>query len=263
MCSIQHLLMQKTLIYEGSNITKGQLLAMLMAHTLKHHVSGVALKEMLEMLNIIAPGCVPNTMWYLNKTFFNLADKAQIHYYCPECLFFLGQNPPERCSECNCVINQNQCLQDNFFFLVMPLSCQIKNLLQQPNIYHALRSHFNSDDLIGDIQTGKEYQNPKLSDFVENTKNITLSFNCDVSPVFKSSRYSIWPILCTINELPLEERGNNVMLHTFRFGSKKPRVDTYFSPFVEDLQQCYTDGVEWQDQYGIQHTTKVCPLICV
>ncbi|XP_035768957.1 uncharacterized protein LOC118455117 [Neolamprologus brichardi] len=59
-----------------------------------------------------------------------------------------------------------------------------------------LGKHFTRDDSFSDVHTGNEYKNERQDG------SITLTFNCDGSPVFSSSKYSIWPILCTINELP-------------------------------------------------------------
>ncbi|MGH0131319.1 UNVERIFIED_CONTAM: hypothetical protein FKN15_045543 [Acipenser sinensis] len=148
-----------------------------------------------------------------------------------------------------------------FLFGTVPYYCypppQLKNILRQTS----LRSNFRPDADTCDINTGNLYK--EQGEFVENQDNITVSFNCDGSPVFKSSQYSIWPFLCTMNELTLKDRRSNVVLHTLWFGRQKPRTDTYLTPFVSELQSLHTDGFVWLDKNGQQHTSRVHALICV
>ncbi|KAF3851943.1 hypothetical protein F7725_005298 [Dissostichus mawsoni] len=46
----------------------------------------------------------------------------------------------------------------------------------------------------------------------------SLTLNCDGVPVFKSSLYSIWPLLGIVNELPYPVRKENVLLFGLWFG---------------------------------------------
>ncbi len=41
---------------------------------------------------------------------------------------------------------------------------------------------------------------------MSNPANLSLLWNTDGVPIFKSSNYSIWPLYFTINELPYEHR---------------------------------------------------------
>lgn len=60
--------------------------------------------------------------------------------------------------------------------------------------------------------------------FVNNKDNVSITFNIDGAPVFKSSKGSIWPIQFICNKLPPEVRvqPNNVMLAGLWFGKKHP-----------------------------------------
>lgn len=58
----------------------------------------------------------------------------------------------------------------------------------------------------GDIYDGIVYQNLVHSGFLSNEHNISLIFNTDGVPVFRSSSFSMWPILLLVNELPYRMR---------------------------------------------------------
>jgi len=61
---------------------------------------------------------------------------------------------------------------------------------------------------------------------------LTLTFNCDGVPVFKSSSFSIWPILCTVNELPPNIRADHILMAGLWFGAGKPDMNVFLQPFI-------------------------------
>lgn len=93
---------------------------------------------------------------------------------------------------------------------------------------------------------------------------LSLTFNCDGVPVFQSSKFSIWPILCCVNEIPPESRDKHVLLCALWFGAKKPDMTCYFQPFVEECANLSQAGFEWQhpSDQSWRHV-KVHPLCCV
>lgn len=98
-------------------------------------------------------------------------------------------------------------------------------------------------DVITDLCDGKMYKHLKtVSDSF-----VSLSFNCDGVPVFKSSKFSIWPLLCSVNELPPEERDKHVLLCALWFGSSKPTMTSFLKPFVEECKSLSKTGLSWHD----------------
>lgn len=60
---------------------------------------------------------------------------------------------------------------------------------------------------ITDIIDGKYYA--KLCEegqFLSNPSNISLIFNTDGAPLYKSSKVSLWPVFLAVNELPSPDR---------------------------------------------------------
>ena len=73
-----------------------------------------------------------------------------------------------------------------------------------------LQSRFNHarDDIIRDIFDGHEYRKHVQSGFLseQNKANVSLTLNTDGVEIYKSSKYSLWPIWLQINELPPIQR---------------------------------------------------------
>ncbi|CAH2225546.1 jg22545, partial [Pararge aegeria aegeria] len=62
---------------------------------------------------------------------------------------------------------------------------------------------------------------------------ISLKINIDGLPVFKSSKYQFWPILCSVSEIPLPPFVVGIYA-----GDGKPKdLDTFLGPFVTEMQQ--------------------------
>ncbi|MGH0116610.1 UNVERIFIED_CONTAM: hypothetical protein FKN15_057450 [Acipenser sinensis] len=76
---------------------------------------------------------------------------------------------------------------------------------------------------------------------------LTLTFNCDGVPVFKSSKFNMWPILCSVNELPPNIRSKHVLLCGLWFGMEKPKMFSFLEPFVNECIQLSKTGLNWQD----------------
>src|SRR5271156_6812834 len=102
----------------------------------------------------------------------------------------------------------------------------------------------------------------KVMTEVDAFQSISLTFNCDGVPIFKSSSCSIWPILCTINELPPFLRRSHVLLASLWFGSSKPKMENFLEPFVNELIELNSNGFTWKYEDRLM-TTKVRVLVGV
>lgn len=86
--------------------------------------------------------------------------------------------------------------------------------------------------------------------------------------MFESSKFSIWLLLCSVNELPPEERDKNVLknvlLCALWFGSSKPLMTSFLKPFVEECKSLGQTGLQWQDpeNHSVK-TTKVNALCAI
>ena len=97
---------------------------------------------------------------------------------------------------------------------------------------------------VEDIYDGNLYQRFKNS-LNKNDKHsyITTVFNSDESPLFKSSKYSIWPIQLIINELPHDVRFKNTLTVAMWFGKGKPIMPIFMKQFVKYMNHLSTTGI--------------------
>ena len=55
----------------------------------------------------------------------------------------------------------------------------------------------------------------------------------------------MWPILCTINELPVHLRRKHVLLGSLWFGSEKSNIHVFFKPLVNEMVHLNDVGFTW------------------
>ena len=91
--------------------TADQCLTLFMTFILKHKLSGVAITDLLTIMNTLLPGCVPNTKYFIEKEFFSLSENTKVMFYCNSCMCALGENPVEVCRECEEVFDKESNLK--------------------------------------------------------------------------------------------------------------------------------------------------------
>lgn len=82
------------------------------------------------------------------------------------------------------------------------------------------------------------------------SKLLTLNFNTDGVPVFSSSKFGIWPLLCCINNLPPKARQRYILLAALWFGDKKPTMNVFLKPFIKELNKLSGEGFQFKSQTG-------------
>ena len=130
------------------------------------------------------------------------------------------------------------------------MKCQIEDLLGENKLKQYLinrpTTEGNSAGVISDITSAELYcQLAKSYDFSGN--DLSLTWNTDGIPVFESSNYAIWPIQSAINELPPHLREKHILLHGLWFGTKKPAMNTFLKPFIEECKLLETTGLKFED----------------
>ena len=73
---------------------------------------------------------------------------------------------------------------------------------------------------------------------------VSVTFNTDGAPVFKSSSFSIWPIYLCINEIPIQSRLSNVIVTALWFGKCKPEMSIFLEIFTETLNKFSQSGID-------------------
>jgi hypothetical protein len=135
--------------------------------------------------------------------------------------------------------------------LYLPLKDQIKDLFSDEKVQKYLANHnlnrVRGTDSISDVTSSKLYHQ-LVEQHNLSGKDLTLTWNTDGIPVFKSSRYSIWPIQSSVNELPPYLRGKHILLNGLWFGNRKPAMNTFLKPFIEECTHLENNGLTIKDE---------------
>lgn len=86
------------------------------------------------------------------------------------------------------------------------------------------------------------------------SKGISLQFNIDGLPLFKSSNVQLWPIMCSIN------RGHVPFIVGMFCGTGKPSpVKEYLADFLKELHKLTVNGIKFEDKtYNVSVDGFVC-----
>ncbi|XP_033646571.1 uncharacterized protein LOC117305804 [Asterias rubens] len=193
----------------GSALTKFQLLILLLSFVIRHHLSDSGLGDLLKILNLIQLDCVPKTKYRFYANFKTTKETVEMHFYCDDCLAYIGMDPlVSHCPDCKCPFSKRDSKCRGNFFLYLPIAQQLKELFENPGLANLIRTPVNNGN-IRDISDGLSYQKLKANGAFNDRHSISLMWNSDGVPLFKSSNYSLNPIQCIINEVPPKERSKN------------------------------------------------------
>ncbi|KAG1954682.1 hypothetical protein F2P79_008858 [Pimephales promelas] len=114
-----------------------------------------------------------------------------------------------------------------------------RSLLKTPRLIKSVEKsgmecvHFNLRESI--LEQLQRY--PR--DITDGVSTLELSFNIDGLPIFKSSRASLWPILCAIHLPPI-----SVFPVTLTLGPTKPTNLDFIEEAIKDIQELVDNGLD-------------------
>ena len=148
------------------------------------------------------------------------------------------------CSSCNSPFNEDESIKNGNYFIYIPLQQQIETLLSDSKIFPHLTNRnleFSlKSNTVTDITTSALYKN-LICKHGLGPNDMSLTWNTDGIPVFKSSNYAIWPLQAFVSELPPYLRSKNILLLGLWFG-KKPVMNIFLHPFVEECRKLELHG---------------------
>lgn len=246
-------------LYEGARITRSQSSTMIMAFAIRHSLSGAAVQDLLNVMNEHLPSpCVPRSNYLLRK--YCMPDTngdIVYHVYCGNCTSYLGTDEELSCDVCGIEVLKLSEVKKGNFFISLSLSSQLRNLLEQSSVRRRLELNMHHDGSFQDVRDGKLYRE------AVKPGDISLTFNSDGISPFQSTSGSVWPILCTVNELAPKERQKHVMLAGIWFGCGKPNMQVFLKSFVEECATMADVGLDWQNPDTQQYVnTKVIAISC-
>ncbi|XP_055073931.2 uncharacterized protein [Misgurnus anguillicaudatus] len=240
---------------------------LILALKLKHDLTDEALGDILKVINAVTgKQSVSTTKYNFYKNMNDYKDYILIKHFCSDCSMFMEtKDESVSCKICGKQVEAKEHIKSGNFFIVLPLEVQLRNIIAQHSFSQLT---FNNKDKLnahfGDVCDGVLYQKTlKTFTPLNDCPNFSITFSCDGVPLFKSSSQSIWPVLCTLNELPPNLRSDHIMLTALWFGAKKPHMNIFLEPFVKECIDIHERGFDWVTSDGIHGTSKVYALILV
>ena len=260
-------------LMSAGTTTKAEALLMLMSHAAKHNITGTQLEDLLKLINILfGKEVIPRSKYLFQKVFKNNSDIVEFHFYCKSCKMYIGTQKEINdanilhCAVCSAPIEIST-MNSASFFINVPIAPQIQALLENPEIQININyRHQRPQDehVISDIYDGEKYRAlSKPGEILSDPNNLSYNFNSDGSPVYKSSKFSIWPIHLHLNELPPKIRFQNVVLAGLWFGAQEPAMSIFLKPFVEQTKSLALNGVSWRKNGSIVNSKIVGICCCV
>ncbi|CAG5075422.1 Protein of unknown function [Cotesia congregata] len=185
-----------------------------------------------------------SSSYHFKKIIDKYSQRVTTHYMCIECGNYLGsiRNRIVQCDSCLHKV-KNEGELDKSFFLHLPLEDQLREIFETTeahNLHSKNRKKIHTNGL-EDIYDGKLYKKRICND-----NTISINFSVDGAPIFDSSNSSVYPILCTINELDPIKRRNHIMLSSIWFGTGKPKsMNGYLKPFVDEATKLFNKGFKY------------------
>ncbi|KAE8738351.1 hypothetical protein FOCC_FOCC016171, partial [Frankliniella occidentalis] len=184
------------------------------------------------------------------------------HHMCPFCGKYIGivtVNTFE-CNGCDRTTDVNRNKKDGTTFLYLKLRDQLQSLLESlpedvelgPRKSSCKINPFNYED----IYDGSVYKRIHTSD------TITVNFFIDGLQVATTSKQSAWPVLLTVNELPLALRRKHVLMTSLWLSKKKPVCKEYLKPFVAEMRELARTGVTYR-RNGMLKSVRVKCVCCI
>ncbi|XP_033472879.2 uncharacterized protein LOC117251031 [Epinephelus lanceolatus] len=238
-------------LYDNASITVAECLLIIMAYVNCHKVTDKALSDLLKMFKLLCPDSLNtdclNSVQKFKDFFFSHSASSPIvlHTYCSNCFGSLEGEQLE-CLSCGTSVSEER----SSSFIEVPIEAQIRSLFLKPGFQEKLNFRLSrkkkDPNNIEDIYDAEVYK--QLVDGggpLSDPKNISLTWNTDGVPIFKSSKFSVWPFYCIINELSFMERTKreNMIFAGLWYGDSKPSMVTFLRPLSDTLSKLADNGI--------------------
>lgn len=234
-------------LHAGARVTFRESLLAILCFALKHKLTGVCVADLLSLIELhCGADSIALKTLYKFKKYFSMIGKQNIncHYFCSGCEVSLATE--------NSVCQQCDGRHRVAHFIGFPIMTQLQSMYSRPGFKESLQFKANrvkkNANNIEDIYDGAIYQEQVTNGFLANPNNISFFMYFDGVAIFKNSKFSIWPIFLSINELNYKERvkKENVVLAGLWFGKSKPNTNLFLSPLLEKMSDFENNGVEFQ-----------------
>lgn len=231
-----------------------------MSYVLRHNASGVATKDLIELVTALCPQISKEDTLTYDKVM-SLAGntKCKVIHYCSSCDNVFPDDPDN-------IVCSNACgnfrykgplssqhlkgREPQCQFILADISKQLKFILERKGIWEMIQNTKSKlcqtpPETLEDITDGSLYHQLCQSGHFLNSKTaISAIMNTDGIPLYSSSNVKLWPVSLAINELPPSSRfaRENMILAAIWQGKNKPPFRQYMSAVGEEICRLYNDG---------------------
>ena len=219
---------------------------MIQTATLANGFTYVGVLDIIKLINVALGKRIVPESEYLFKKVCNKEFYFEKHYYCSKvnCMDYCGNLSRKDVKKWKCLKCENS---EPEYFIYKPMANSIREIVKRNfEIIEEFRRKMRSSDckIISDINTGEWY---KSHSNVNNGDFLSININTDgVSPYNSSKNKSLWPILATLNDLPMKQRfrKENILVPGYWLSSAVgPKFDVFFKPFLKELDFLYNEGI--------------------
>ncbi|CAG7817798.1 unnamed protein product, partial [Allacma fusca] len=181
-------------------------------------------------------------------------NSCKTQFICPKCQSLIGEEKQEKyleCESCHTELSNESMLRSGSYFITFDIRYMINSLLKSEDVSECLyrnllKRNANNQVFQQDICDGESYKTLGLQEF-----DFSLSLNTDGVSPFRSSKFSFWPILISLNELDYGLRRQNTLIVALWCG-KQFASFCYAPMFIADsVARCAVQGLnQFNGKYG-------------
>ena len=108
-----------------SNLTQMDSLLAVLSFAIKHHLSNLAISDLIKLINLHCPNTLPASKYLLGNMLTDYRNTCQFHIYCTTCREYIGEmsRVPESCENCGVRLMQSRVSwMESFLCICLSLS---------------------------------------------------------------------------------------------------------------------------------------------
>lgn len=148
------------LVSQKVTLSRGDILMMVLKYSLHMNLSFTGLTGLIKMINsFFEYPILPDTKHGINKVFEKSGTSMAFHFFCPQCLIYLGSCAPGsllHCSQCGQPCGSSA-MADAPFFVLLDLPSQLRKVLKECE-FRDLTEPLQSTDTLSDMLDGSMYR---------------------------------------------------------------------------------------------------------
>ncbi|XP_037560291.1 uncharacterized protein LOC119437304 [Dermacentor silvarum] len=257
----------------SSDFSAGDIVTLVMDFAVNFGLAWTQVEHLMKLVSfLLKRNDLPDTK-FLFKKFAGVSTESMVfHFYCPECMCLLGECDGDlkkrkeveaTCEQCKQLYTGDTLTAQGSFFVSLPMGQQLASILSSAEISRSLKnsldalSHRSEATSMTDITDGSLYRQQR-KDFGLGAMDLTMTINSDGSPIFNSSKFSIWPVQTLINELPPGLRSKNVTVAMLWYGQCHPDMTLVLEAFSKQMDSLAESGIKWTCDGETFHSKVYC-----